>query len=85
MAKHDIDPVLQQLAQAINESGQGAVPARGTVLPGALIAEQDADKPAAAKAASVSASVTAAPPAAPAGRGQQQHLREPGGRAHLGG
>ena len=29
MAKHDIDPVLQQLAQAINESGQGAVPARG--------------------------------------------------------
>jgi hypothetical protein len=44
MAKHDIDPVLQHLAQAINESGQGAVPiavsARGTVLPGALIAEQ---------------------------------------------
>lgn len=44
MAKHDIDPVLQQLAQAINESGQGAVPiavsARGTVLTGALIAEQ---------------------------------------------
>ena len=26
MAKHDIDPVLQQLAQAINESGQAAAP-----------------------------------------------------------
>ena len=26
MAKHDIDPVLQQLTQAINESGQAAVP-----------------------------------------------------------
>jgi hypothetical protein len=44
MAKHDIDPVLQQLAQAINESGQAATPitvsVRGTVLTGALIAEQ---------------------------------------------
>jgi hypothetical protein len=26
MAKHDIDPVLQQLAQAINESGQATAP-----------------------------------------------------------
>jgi hypothetical protein len=44
MAKHDIDPVLQQLARAINESGQAAAPVtvsvRGTVLTGALIAEQ---------------------------------------------
>ena len=44
MAKHDIDPVLQQLAQAINESGQAAAPitvsVRGTVLDGALISEQ---------------------------------------------
>jgi hypothetical protein len=44
MAKHDIDPVLYQLAQAINESGQAATPitvsVRGTVLTGALIAEQ---------------------------------------------
>ena len=44
MAKHDIDPVLQQLAQAINESGQATTPitvsVRGTVLTGALIAEQ---------------------------------------------
>jgi len=44
MAKYDIDPVLQQLAQAINESGQAATPitvsVRGTVLTGALIAEQ---------------------------------------------
>ena len=44
MAKHDIDPVLQQLAQAINESGQAAAPVtvsvHGTVLTGALIAEQ---------------------------------------------
>jgi hypothetical protein len=44
MTKHDIDPVLQQLAQAINESGQAATPitvsVRGTVLTGALIAEQ---------------------------------------------
>jgi hypothetical protein len=36
MAKHDIDPVLQQLAQAINESGQAAAPivvsVHGTVL-----------------------------------------------------
>lgn len=45
MAKHDIDPVLQQLAQAVNESGQAATPitvsVRGTVLTGALIAEQN--------------------------------------------
>jgi hypothetical protein len=44
MAKHDIDPVLQQLAQAINESGQATTPitvsVRGTVLTGALIAEK---------------------------------------------
>jgi hypothetical protein len=44
MAKYDIDPVLQQLAQAINESGQATTPitvsVRGTVLTGALIAEQ---------------------------------------------
>ncbi|MGH3150197.1 MAG: hypothetical protein ACRDOB_05650 [Streptosporangiaceae bacterium] len=44
MAKSDIDPVLQQLAQAINESGQAAAPitvsVHGTVLTGALIAER---------------------------------------------
>jgi hypothetical protein len=44
MATHDIDPVLQQLAQAVNESGQAAVPVvisvRGTILNGALISEQ---------------------------------------------
>lgn len=44
MAKHDIDPVLQQLALAINESGQATAPitlsVSGTVLTGALIAEQ---------------------------------------------
>jgi hypothetical protein len=44
MAKHDIDPVLRQLAQAINESGQAAAPimvsVHGTVLNGALISEQ---------------------------------------------
>ena len=44
MAKHDIDPVLQQLAQAINESGQAVVPlvlsVGGPVLSGALIAGQ---------------------------------------------
>jgi hypothetical protein len=44
MAKHDVDPVLRQLVHAINESGQAAVPvtvsAHGTLLNGALIAEQ---------------------------------------------
>jgi hypothetical protein len=44
MARHDIDPVLQQLVRAINESGQAAVPVsvsvHGTLLTGALIAEQ---------------------------------------------
>jgi hypothetical protein len=44
MAKRDIDPVLQQLAQAINESGQATAPitvaVHGTVLNGALISEQ---------------------------------------------
>ena len=44
MAKYDIDPVLQQLAQAINESGQAAAPitvsVHGTVLTGTLIAER---------------------------------------------
>ena len=44
MAKRDIDPVLQQLAQAINESGQAAAPitvaVHGTILNGALISEQ---------------------------------------------
>jgi hypothetical protein len=44
MAKHDTDPVLRQLVHAINESGQAAVPVtvsmHGTLLTGALIAEQ---------------------------------------------
>lgn len=44
MARHDIDPVLQQLVRAINESGQAAVPVsvsvHGTLLTGALIAER---------------------------------------------
>ena len=44
MARHDIDPVLQQLVRAINESGQAAVPVsvsvHGTMLNGALIAER---------------------------------------------
>jgi len=43
MAKHDIDPVLQELVRSINESGQAAVPvtvsAHGTVLTGTLIAQ----------------------------------------------
>jgi hypothetical protein len=42
MAKHDVDPVLQQLVRAVNESGQAAVPVttsvHGTVLTGNLIA-----------------------------------------------
>jgi hypothetical protein len=44
MAKHDTDPVLKQLVQAINESGRVAVPVtvsvHGTLLNGALIAER---------------------------------------------
>jgi hypothetical protein len=44
MAKHDTDPVLKQLVQAINESGQAAVPVtvsvHGTMLTGSLIAER---------------------------------------------
>jgi hypothetical protein len=44
MAKRDVDPVLQQLVRAINESGHAAAPitvsVHGTVLTGALIAEQ---------------------------------------------
>jgi hypothetical protein len=36
MAKHDTDPVLEQLVRAVNESGQARVPvtvsAHGTVL-----------------------------------------------------
>jgi hypothetical protein len=44
MARHDTDPVLQQLVHAINESGQAAVPVtvsvHGTQLTGALIAER---------------------------------------------
>lgn len=43
MAKHDTDPVLGQLVHAVNQSGQTQVPVtvstRGTVLTGALIAE----------------------------------------------
>jgi hypothetical protein len=43
MAKHDVDPVLQQLVRAVNESEQAAVPVtisvHGTVLTGNLIAE----------------------------------------------
>jgi hypothetical protein len=44
MPKHDIDPVLQQLVHAINESVQAAAPivvsVHGTMLHGALISEQ---------------------------------------------
>jgi hypothetical protein len=44
MAKHDIDPVLEQLVHAVNESGQARVPvtvaAHGAVLKGVLIAQE---------------------------------------------
>jgi hypothetical protein len=44
MAKHGIDPVLEQLVQAVNDSGHTGVPvtvsARGTVLTGTLISQQ---------------------------------------------
>lgn len=44
MARHDIDPVLQQLVRAINESEQAEVPVtvsvHGTVLTGTLIAQR---------------------------------------------
>jgi hypothetical protein len=43
MAKHDTDPVLRELVQAVNESGQARVPVvvstHGTVLTGLLIAQ----------------------------------------------
>ncbi len=43
MAKHDVNPVLQELVKSINESGQAAVPvtvsAHGAVLTGTLIAQ----------------------------------------------
>ena len=44
MARHDVDPVLQQLVRAINESGQAALPVtvsvHGTALTGALISQR---------------------------------------------
>lgn len=44
MAKHDIDPVLEHLVRALNESVQASVPvtvsAHGTVLTGVLIAQE---------------------------------------------
>ena len=44
MAKHDTDPVLQHLVQAVNESGPSGVPvtvtAHGMVLTGVLIAQE---------------------------------------------
>lgn len=44
MAKHDTDPVLEQLVHAVNESGQTRVPvtvsSHGTVLTGILIAQK---------------------------------------------
>ena len=44
MAKHDTDPVLEQLVRAVNESGHTRVPvtvaAHGTVVTGVLIAQQ---------------------------------------------
>ena len=43
MAKHDTDPVLEQLVRAVNESGLARVPvtvsAHGTVVTGMLIAQ----------------------------------------------
>jgi len=43
MAKHDTDPVLEQLVRSVNESGQARVPvtvaAHGTVLTGLLISQ----------------------------------------------
>jgi hypothetical protein len=43
MAKHDVDPVLRQLVQAVNESAQAEVPVavsvHGTILTGTLIAQ----------------------------------------------
>jgi hypothetical protein len=44
MPKHDIDPTLQQLVRAVNESEQGGVPVtisvHGTMLTGALVAQR---------------------------------------------
>lgn len=45
MAKHDTDPVIAHLAEAVNESRQARVPvtvcAHGMVLTGVLIAQQE--------------------------------------------
>ena len=44
MAKFDIDPVLEQLVHAVDESGQARVPitvaAHGTLVKGVLIAQE---------------------------------------------
>jgi hypothetical protein len=44
MARHDTDPVLQQLVRALNESEQAAVPVtvsvHGTTLTGTLVAQR---------------------------------------------
>jgi len=44
MPKHDVDPVLQQLIRAVNESGQGAVPVtvsvHGAMIRGDLVAQR---------------------------------------------
>jgi hypothetical protein len=44
MPKHDVDPVLQQLIRALNESGEGAVPVtvsvHGTLITGDLVAQR---------------------------------------------
>jgi hypothetical protein len=44
MARHDTDPVLQQLIRAINDSGQAEVPVtlsvHGTLLTGTLVAQR---------------------------------------------
>jgi hypothetical protein len=44
MAKHDTDPVLEQLVRAVNESGQARVPvtvsAHGTMVTGVMIPQR---------------------------------------------
>jgi hypothetical protein len=44
MAKHDTDPVLEQLVRAVNDSGQARVPVtvsvHGTAVTGVLIAQR---------------------------------------------
>jgi hypothetical protein len=85
MAKYDIDPVLQQLAQAINESGQAAAPITVSVHPLSVRGAPPPSRPLRVSSGHVLRSALTAEPLHPSGQRPRVSMTESYSRQHYSG